>query len=61
MKYVSHSFLYICRQELRVQGNHGMICIAKLKVLLHMMCLQTLSSVGEKPQNGQSLDDGSKG
>jgi hypothetical protein len=38
-----------------------MICIAELKGLLHMMCLLTLNSDGGKPQNGQSLDEVSKG
>ena len=49
------------RRELRVQGNHGMIYIVKLKGLLHMMCSLILSSVGERQQNGQSCRSGSKG
>jgi hypothetical protein len=49
------------RQELKVQGNHGTIYIAKLKVRLHMMCSLILSSGGEKPQNGRSWGCGSKG
>jgi hypothetical protein len=49
------------RQEQWAQGSHGMICIAKSKGLLHMMCLLILSSDGGKPQNGQSLDEVLKG
>lgn len=45
----------------RVQGNHGMICTAKLKDPLHMTCLKTLSSDGRRQQNGRNLDGVSKG
>ena len=55
MDFISH-LLHFNRQELRVPDNHGMIYIAKLKDLLHMMFSQTLNNVGEKLQNGQSLE-----
>lgn len=57
--YIFHLILSN-RQEQSVQGNHGMIYIAKSKDLQHMMCLKTLSRDGEKPQNGPRSDGGSK-
>jgi len=44
-------YYYYLRYQ-RDQENHGMICTAKLMDRLHMMCLRTLSSAGERQQNG---------
>lgn len=52
--------VYVYRPA-RVQGNHGMICTAKLKDPLHMTCLKTLSSDGRRQQNGGNLYSVSKG
>ena len=52
--------LFLHRQKLKAQGNHGMTYTAKLKGLLHMMFLQTLSSVGRRQLDHGKLWDGSK-
>lgn len=37
--------------------SHGMIYIVKLRVLLHMIYLQTLNRDGENLQNGKSVSE----